>query len=120
MVSVTASQSDQKPVTWNKAKEVLAQGAGQNPVNCVCVARPRFEALAELQAGRIAREKGSRSILLVTVPVLAEIVSRVGEGRLSVDDFDRLMVEGRGLLAVEEVPDAADPRRDDAAPRRQK
>jgi helicase len=109
VVSVTASQSDQKPVPWNKAKEVMAQGAGQNPVNCVCVARPRFEALAEQQAGRIARETGSRAILLITVPVLAEIVSRVGEGRLSVDDVDRIMVERRGLLAVEDLPDASDP-----------
>jgi hypothetical protein len=108
VVSVTASQSDQKPVPWNKAKEVMAQGAGQNPVNCVCVARPRFDALAEQQATKIARETGSRAILLMPVPVLAEIVSRVGEGTLSVDDVDRIMVERRGLLAIEDLPEAPD------------
>ncbi len=108
VVSVTASQSDQKPVSWNKAKEVMAQGAGQNPVNCVCVARPRFEALAEQQAAKIALETGSRAILLIPVPVLGEIVSRVGEGMLSVDDVDRIMVERRGLLALVDLPDAPD------------
>jgi hypothetical protein len=104
-----ASQRDPKPVSWNRAKEVMAQGAGQNPVNCVCVARPRFEALAEQQADKIARETGSRAILLVAVPALAEIASRVGEGTLSIDDVDRIMVEGRGLLALEDLPDASDP-----------
>jgi hypothetical protein len=108
VVSVTASQSDLKPVAWNKAKEVMAQGAGQNPVNCICVARPRFETLAEQQAAKIARETGSRAILLMPIPVLAEIVSRVGEGTLPIDEVDRILVERRGLLALDDLPDASD------------
>ena len=32
-------KSDQKAIAWNKAKQVMKQGAGQNPVNCVCIAR---------------------------------------------------------------------------------
>jgi hypothetical protein len=116
VVSVTASQSDQKPVAWNKAKQVMAQGAGQNPVNCVCVARPRFESLAEVQAAKIARETGSRSILLITIPVFAEMISRVGEGTLLTADVDHILSHHRGLLTLDDLPEARDPQVEKAYP----
>jgi replicative superfamily II helicase len=105
VVSVTASDNDQKPIAWNKAKQVMAQGAGQNPINCVCIARPRFERLAEVQAAKIARETGARSVLLIPMPVFAEMVSRVGEGTLTTADLDHLMAQDRGLLALDDLPD---------------
>jgi helicase len=106
VVSVTASDSDQKPIAWNKAKQVMAQGAGQNPVNCVCVGRPRFESLAETHGAKIARELGSRSILLIPMPVFAEMISRIGEGSLSTAQFDGILAHARGLLSLDDLPEA--------------
>lgn len=100
VISVTASKEDARPIRWNKAKEILGTGAGLNPVNYVCIGRPSFESLAERYAGDIAREAGSRSILLVPVPVLAEAVVRIAEGGIDAQLLGNLLARHRGMLAV--------------------
>jgi hypothetical protein len=107
VISVTASQGDSRPVKWNKVKEVLGAGVGLNPANCVCVARPSFESLAERNAAEIAREPGcSRRLLLVPVPVLAEAVVRCSERRMTGEQLGDLLARDRGMLTLEQLPDS--------------
>ena len=104
IISVTASQDEVRPIRWNKAKEILGAGAGLNPINYVCAGRPSFDALAQRSAGNIARETGSRSILLVPIPVLAEAIVRVAEGEMTPHGLADLLAHRRGNLAVEDLP----------------
>jgi ATP-dependent DNA helicase len=104
VVSATGSETDEKPIKWTKAQNVMGQGAGLNPVNCVCVGRPRFEALAERNANDIAREEGDRRILLVAVDVLVEAMLRCVRGQIAAADFGEVLATSRGILRVEDLP----------------
>jgi ATP-dependent DNA helicase len=106
VVSVTASVSDAKAITWNKAREVLGTGAGLNPINYVCVGRPSFHLLAERRSAEIARETGSRRLLLVPIHVLADAVLRCQEGRLASAQLADLLAFARGILDLDALDDA--------------
>jgi len=105
VISVTASQDDARPIKWNKAKEILGAGAGLNPTNYVCVGRPSFESLAERSASDIARETGARSILLLPIPVFAEAIVRISEGRMRAEQLADLLAHGRGMVTLEDLPE---------------
>jgi helicase len=109
VISVTASQSDTKSVSWNKAREVLGTGAGINPVNYVCVARPSFHSLAERRANEIATETGARRLLLVPIHVLAEAILRCQEDRLAPNQLADMLAHECGLLDVKTIEDLAIP-----------
>jgi len=102
--SVTASKSPDKPVPWRKARAVLGQGAGLNPVNFACFGRPRFDSLAERSAAALAREEHDRRLLLVPMDVLVEAISRVAEGRLTSDALGNVLATKRGLLTFVDLP----------------
>ncbi|MFI1505679.1 DEAD/DEAH box helicase [Streptomyces sp. NPDC020597] len=104
IVSVTASQHDTRLIKWNKAKEILGAGTGLNPINYVCVGRPGFDALAERSAQNIAREAGARSISLIPIPVLAELVVRVDEGLETPEQLADLLARHRGVMTIESLP----------------
>lgn len=104
VVSVTGSETDEKPIKWTKAQDVMGQGAGLNPVNCVCIGRPRFEALAERNANDIAREEGDRRILLVAVDVLVEAMLRCVRGQMSAAGLGEVLAATTGVLRVEDLP----------------
>jgi hypothetical protein len=104
VISATGSESDDKPIKWTKAQDVMGQGAGLNPANCVCIGRPRFEALAERNANDIAREEGDRRILLVTVDVLVEAMLRCVQGQIAAADLGEVLATRRGVLRVEDLP----------------
>ncbi len=103
VISVTASKDDARPVRWNKVKEILGTGAGLNPANYVCIARPSFDKLAEKSAIDIAREQGRRSILLVPVDVIAEAVVGISEGAITTDDLGDILARRRGVLRLEDL-----------------
>jgi hypothetical protein len=104
IISVTGSEDDARPIRWTKAREILGAGAGLNPINYVCIGRPDFESLAVRSAADIARETGSRSILLISMPVLAESLVRISEGNMSADELGELLAHQRGLLTTEDLP----------------
>jgi hypothetical protein len=108
VISVTASKGDARPVRWNKAKEILGTGAGLNPINYVCIARPSFDKLAENSAANIAREQGSRSILLVPVDVIAEAIVGISEGAMTSDELGDLLARRRGVLRLQDLATSGD------------
>ena len=114
VISVTASQGDARPVKWNKVKEVLGAGIGQNPTNYVCVARPGFDSLAERNAASIAREP-ERRLLLIPATVLAEAVVRCSEERMTSTELGNLLARERGLFRIEQLP-GAEPATEPAEP----
>jgi helicase len=112
VISITASESESKGITWTKTREILGTGAGMNPINYVCVGRPSFHSLAERRASEIATEQGARRLLLVPVHVLADAVLRCQEGRLQANRLGDLLAKVRGTLDFEHLDDAeADPGR---------
>jgi hypothetical protein len=109
VISVTASQGDARPVRWSKVREVLGTGTGLNPINYVCVGRPKFESLADRKADEIARETGPRRLLLVPITMLAEALVRCGEGRMGAEALGNLLARARGMLRDEDLQ-GSDPR----------
>jgi helicase len=107
VASVTASKDAGKRVSWNKAREVLGTGAGMNPINYVCIARPGFHSLAERKAEEIAREEGGRRLLLMPIDVLAEAVVRVREDELESAALADLLARSRGLFTLSALPGRA-------------
>ncbi len=105
VISVTASRDEGKPVAWSKAREVLGQGAGLNPINFVCVARPRFDNLAVRQANDIARETGERRLLLLSLPTFSELFVRCCEGRMTADELSAFLARESGCFDVENLPE---------------
>jgi ATP-dependent DNA helicase len=104
VVAATGSESAQKPIKWTKAQQVMGQGVGLNPVNCICVGRPRFEGLAQRNAQDIAREGGDRKLLLLPVDVLVEAMLRRHRDELSLEQLAELLADARGVLSVEDLP----------------
>jgi helicase len=104
VVSVTASETVAKPIKWTKANGVLGQGAGLNPVNYVCIGRPRFEALAIERASQIGQETGGRTILLLTMPAFAEMILRVVEGRMQPIEVADVLALRSGVYDVSDLP----------------
>jgi hypothetical protein len=102
---VTASQDQGKRISWSKAREVLGTGAGMNPINYVCIARPGFHSLAERKAEEIAREEGGRRLLLMPIDVLAEAVVRVREEELEPAALADLLARSKGQLTVRDLPE---------------
>ncbi len=105
VISVTASRDEGKPVAWTKAREVLGQGAGLNPINFVCVARPRFDSLATRQANDIAREAGERKLLLLSLPAFSELFVRCCEGRMAREELSEFLARQSGCFDVENLPE---------------
>lgn len=105
VISVTASESDTKGIRWNKAREVLGTGAGLNPINYVCAGRPSFHSLAEQRACEIAREIGTRRLLLVPIHVLADAILRCQEDRLNPTQLGNLLAHARGILDLDALED---------------
>jgi len=107
VISVTASETPGKPIKWTKANGVLGQGAGLNPVNYVCIGRPRFEALAIRHASQIGQETGGRTILLLTIPAFAELVLRCVENRLQPAALADFLALRSGACDASQLPDDA-------------
>jgi hypothetical protein len=105
VVSVTASQEEAKRISWSKAREVLGTGAGMNPINYVCIGRPGFHSLAERKAKEIAREEGSRRLLLVPIDILAEAIVRVREELLDPVALADVLARARGVLEMSDLPE---------------
>jgi superfamily II DNA/RNA helicase len=101
VISITASRDEGKPIAWAKAREVLGTGAGFNPLNFVCIGRPRFESLAIARANDIGRETGARKILLLSLPAFAELLLRCAEGRMSADGLAQLLAMRTGSVDVD-------------------
>jgi hypothetical protein len=104
VISVTASEAPGKPIRWTKANGVLGQGAGLNPVNYVCIGRPRFEALAIQHASEIGQEIGGRTILLLTIPAFAEMILRVAEKSMQPAELADFLALRSGAYDVMDLP----------------
>lgn len=104
VISVTASVSDGKLVPWAKAREVLGTGAGFNPVNYVCIGRPRFDALAVERANQIGAETGPRMLLILSVAAFAELFLQAVEGRRGIPDIADFLAQASGSFDVDGLP----------------
>ena len=75
MLSATASETDKKPISWSKSREVLGSVGYQGTAsNFVVIGRPEFHKIAIENASEIV-QKGERILLLpldVLVIVFAE------------------------------------------------
>jgi hypothetical protein len=106
IISVTASKDEGRPIAWSKAREILGAGAGLNPINYVCIGRPGFHSLALRSADNIARETGTRAILLMPMTVLAEAIVRIAEGSMSAQQLSDLLAHQQGSLTAEDLAKA--------------
>lgn len=100
VISATASLNDQKPVPWDKAREVLGSvGYTGKASNFVVIGKPSFHTLAIDNAAELAARGGS--LLLVPVDVIVELCLRKVEGTISRDELISKLEDSRGYLSRE-------------------
>lgn len=106
VMSVTASDSDRKPISWDKAREVLGSVGYQGAASIfVVIGKSEFHEVAIANSSEISR-KGER-ILLLTLDVLVEYCLRKVEGKLSLEQLVSLLEDGRGYVDRESLDQAA-------------
>ncbi len=106
VISATASDSDRKPISWDKAREVLGSVGYQGTAsNFVVIGRPEFHKVAIANSLEISL-KGER-ILLLPIDVLVELCLQKVEGKLSRDQLVSRLEDSRGYIAREDLDQAA-------------
>lgn len=103
VIEATSSVDNVKPISWDKAREVLGSVGVSNPINFVTVGKPDFHELAISNAKELAAE-GSRRLVLVPVAVLAEACIRVFEGKLDRSVLLNILRNQTGYLSLDEIP----------------
>ena len=79
VIQATASTADRKPISWNKAQEVLSSvGYSGSACNFVTVGRPEFHDVAIGNANEI-RDRGEHKLLLVALPEVVELCLKEAE-----------------------------------------
>ena len=102
VIQATASEDDQKPVNWAKAREVLASvGYSGQASNFVTVARPCFHDVAIGNANEIAA-RGDQRLLLIPLTELMEILLAEVEGKVASGSLLRVLEGAHGHFAAEE------------------
>jgi hypothetical protein len=97
VISVTASQDDQKPVAWDKCREVLGSvGYSGTASNFVVIGKPHFHKIAIDNAKELA-SKGT-NILLVPVDVIVELCLGKIEGKLAEQQVVGKLEDINGIL----------------------
>ena len=102
VVQATASEDQQKPVNWNKAREVLSSvGYSGQASNFATVARPGFHDVAIGNAKEMA-ERGDQQLLLITLPDLIEIFLSEIEGKIPEGSLLKILEDERGHFPGDE------------------
>lgn len=102
VMSATAAQDDQKPVSWDKSREVLGSvGYSGNASNFVVIGKPDFHSIAIDNTIEIL-SKGEH-LLLVPVDVVVELCIQKIEGKISREDLISKLEDTRGYLKREDV-----------------
>jgi len=102
VISATASQNDQKPVAWDKCREVLGSvGYCGTASNFVVIGKPHFHKSA-IDNARELTSKGT-NLLLVPVDVVVELCLKKVEGRLSGQGLISELEDTHGILNREDL-----------------
>jgi len=101
IISASASEDFEKPISWNKAKEVLGSvGFTGQASNYITVGKPDFHDLAIKNVHEVT-ERGEK-LLLLRVDVLAELCLNVIEGKLKREDLLDFLENKRGYISSQE------------------
>jgi hypothetical protein len=98
VIAAMASEDSKKPISWDKAKEVLGSvGFTGQASNYVTVGKPGFDELAIENAREIA-EKGER-LLLLRVDVLGGLCLKIFEGKIVAKDLLEFLETRQGYVS---------------------
>ena len=102
VISSTASEDNQKPIKWDKCREVLGSvGYAGNASSFLVVGKPSFHSTAVENALELAAK--AEDILLVTVDVMVELCLQVIEGKMPQATLISKLEDTRGVLYMEDV-----------------
>ena len=102
VIQVTASEDNRKPVSWSKAKEVLASvGYSDQASNFVTIARPDFHDVAIGNANEMA-ERSDQQLLLITISDVVELFLSEIEGKLAEGGLLRILESTHGCFVEEQ------------------
>ena len=102
MISVTASEDDHKPISWNKSREVLGSvGYSGTASNFVVIGKPDFHHLAIDNAKEISGKKDH--LFLIPLDAFVELCLQKVEGKLTKDDLISKLEDSRGYLKREDL-----------------
>jgi helicase len=102
VISAAASEDDQKPVPWDKAREVLGSvGYSGKASNFVVIGKPDFHELAIQYALEVAGK--NTTLLLVPVDVAVELCLQRVEGRLTREGLVSKLEDAHGIVKREDV-----------------
>lgn len=98
VIAATASDDNAKPISWDKAREVLGMIGAPTPIkNYVVLGKPGFHNLAKENARELVNDQ-TRSILLLPVTVFGELCMKVLEGTLQPSELVDTLQRSRGYL----------------------
>jgi hypothetical protein len=102
VISGTASLDNQKPIAWDKCREVLGSvGYSGIASNFVVIGKPHFHKNAIDNAIKLASK--DPHLLLVPVDVIVELCLKKVEGKLSEDELVNKLEDTRGILNREDL-----------------
>jgi len=97
VISATASEDNQKPVSWNKSREVLGSvGYSGKASNFLVIGKPDFHKVAMENAQELAGK--GENLLLVPVDVIVELCLQIIEGKIPQKDLISKLEDMRGIL----------------------
>ena len=105
VIQATASQDGKKPMSWSKAKEVLASvGYSGKATNYLTVGRPGFHEVAIGNATEMA-ERQDQMLLLMPLTELVEIFLLEAERKIHQGSVLRVLEDSRGYFSSDEYLD---------------
>ena len=105
VIQATASQDGKKPISWSKAKEVLASvGYSGKATNYLTVGRPGFHEVAIGNATEMA-ERQDQMLLLLPLTELVEISLLEAERKIHQGSVLRVLEDSRGYFSSDEYLD---------------
>ena len=105
VIQATASQDGKKPISWSKAKEVLASvGYSGKATNYLTVGRPGFHEVAIGNATEMA-ERQDQMLLLMPLTELVEFFLLEAERKIHQGSVLRVLEDSRGYFSSDEYLD---------------
>lgn len=102
VISATGSVSEDKPVSWDKSREVLGSvGYSGTPSNFVVIGKPNFHSTAVENAKELAAK--GQQILLLPLDTLVELCLRNVEGKMTKEELLAFLEDNAGHIDREDL-----------------
>lgn len=102
VISATASEDDQKPISWDKSRQVLGSvGYLGKASNFIVIGRPDFHKTAVENVQELAGK--GENLLLIPADVIVELCLQMIEGKISREGLISKLEDTHGILQRKDI-----------------